>query len=301
MVETKYINRKSFTATNMVRSAATITVLVFLVFCLSAARGENLTTLDGRTFTNVYSVTNYSSVVVIRHDGGMTGVKPSNLPQEFCDKYSITKPVSIDATKPAPEIAIQKKSLSVKSVKITPELDDYLSNHASSDLLFETNAQCGCSVFLRSKQFTLDVFNSDLYTGSLSEVVAGPASYDRLQAINTRSLNDGSRMVETFQYGQEIALNQVFNKFLEWDETASKKNVESFRKEIPHDLAGHIFIFCWDSGSKESTLSLTTNTAARFRKDQVIMLQNILKDFPEFKEQLVKIVERQEAQKGLFK
>ena len=126
----------------------------------------------------------------------------------------------------------------------------------------------------------LDVFNSEFYTGSAS---------------------DGSRVEEDFQYGQEVALNQVFNKFLEWDNIASKNNTEGFRKEIPHDFAGHVFIFCWDAHAKTSRLFLTANTLACFRKDQVIMLQNILKDFPEFKGQLVKMVERQAAQKNLFK
>lgn len=294
----KLTNSICFTATNSVRSAATIIVLVL---CLSAAHGEALTTLDGKTYTAITEITKYPKQIFFTCNSNRVGIAITNLPEEFCAKYLIPTPASIAAAKLAPEITTQTRYLPVKSVKITLELDDYLSNHASSDLYFETNAQCGCTVFLRSKQFILDVFNYDLYTGSLSEVVTGPASYDRLQAINTRSLNDGSRVVKTFQYGQEVALNQVFNKFLEWDETASKKNAESFRKEIPHDLVGHTFIFCWDGDSKTSTLSLTANTAACFRKDQVIMLQNILKDFPEFKEQLVKKVERQEAQKDLFK
>ena len=66
-----------------------MTMFCFFALFLSVTRGENLTTLDGRTFTNAVFITNYPTFVIIRHDGGESGVKNTNLPAEFCAKHGI--------------------------------------------------------------------------------------------------------------------------------------------------------------------------------------------------------------------
>ena len=202
----KLVNSNSFTATNTVRSAATITVLVL---CLSAARGENLTVLDGQSYTNITEISKYPNQIHFTCDEKRISVAITNLPEEFLSKYAIKKPTA-SVSKGLIRIEIQTNKASEltgksKEVEPTPQLDSILLQHTDSNLFVETNAQCGCTVRFWTKQFVLDVFNSEFYTGSAS---------------------DGSRVEEDFQYGQEVALNQVFNKFLEWDNIASKNHAE---------------------------------------------------------------------------
>jgi hypothetical protein len=279
----KLINSKSFTATNTVRSAATITVLVF---CLSAVRGENLTTLDGRTFTNVVSVTNYSSVVVINHDGGMTGIKPSSLPEDFLSRHGIPMPKKVVSV-PQPQKETNQPPVLEASQTIqllpTPQLDSYLSSHRDSKIeVSASESDNSAGITLNARGFELNAFNFDVY------------SIDKAKSITTIF----------FEYGDEVNLNKLFNKFLDWDSIAAKNNAVSFGKPMPISVGTNSFYFYWGkdgTGSMVSSLRLSNDPLSYFEKDHVFKIQKYFNLLPSLKQQLVNKIEQQEAQKELFK
>jgi len=96
--------------------------MMFGVFALFTAHGENLTTLDGKTFTNIIFVTNYPTVVVIKYDGGEAGVKAANLPEEFRAKYGIKIPTNTITA----------------SRQQTNSADLFFADHSNSELTVES-------------------------------------------------------------------------------------------------------------------------------------------------------------------
>lgn len=69
-----------------------IDTLIALFGCLALpflCSGENLVTLDGKTYTNAVFLTNYPTVTMIQYDGGKAGIKSTNLPEKFKSRYGI--------------------------------------------------------------------------------------------------------------------------------------------------------------------------------------------------------------------
>jgi hypothetical protein len=308
MGETKYINSKSFTATNTVRSAATITVLVF---CLSAACGENLTTLDGKTFTNVVSVTNYTSVVVIRHDGGMTGVKPANLPEAFRAKYGIIIKTN------APIIA-------AKSGQQLSPIDLFLSQNIDST--FETKRSISETRTNQTKfQKTIDIHDCTIQIkpqGFELTVIAMQCDSD-----GHLKTNDSDMSVSMgFRFGEEVSAQQIFDKYLEWENVAATNKAEPFEKVIlqfrhPSQMVFgsygsdefRTYTFRWEDNfiaGKRGLLSVSY-PAMNFEmhglffgsaeKSDVLTFEELLKSVPALKEELAQKIRNQKAQQTLFK
>ena len=243
---------------------------------------EDLTTLDGKTFTNITEVGKYPKLVVFTYNSNRTAVAISNLPDEFLAEHGIQK-LTVSSTKVLPQIQILTNNTSKLTVETTPQLDAILADHPDSVLEVE-EGDYSCSIRLSAKHFELNAFIAEFYTGVIGD--------------NTCDVKID------FDYVQEVALNQVFNKFLEWDAIASKNNAESFEKDIPCMVGDRAFAFNWYNNSRGllvSTLLLKTNAVLCFHKDHVVKLQECLKNMPEFKRQLIKKIENQEAQRGLFK
>lgn len=290
MGETKYINSKSFTATNTVRSAATITVLVF---CLSAACGENLTTLDGRTFTNVYSVTNYPSVVVIRHEGGTAGVKASNLPEDFRKKYGVVIVTNSPKTFVPPKIQVDPTDL-------------FLSQNLSSKLEVEktindvdttNDASHAWVIRVASKGFELTGYEWRWVT-----------EHGSREHKNTHWANS------KFKFGQEAVIAQTYDKFLEWEGIALTNNTEAFEKIIskfrdtddlnfyPETIRTFTFIWGKDYGVGQDARSMLTDSMGTpDSKSDIVHFRELLKSIPALKEELVQKIRSGESQKDLFK
>ena len=85
------MHSKNFATTNAVRSAATVTVIVLFLY---SAHGEDLITLDGKTFTNITEVTKYPNQVFFTYNENRIGVAISNLPEDFLAKHGVTPSVA---------------------------------------------------------------------------------------------------------------------------------------------------------------------------------------------------------------
>ena len=284
MGQTKYINSKSFTATNTFRSAATITVLVF---CLSAARGENLTTLDGRTFTNVYSVTNYSSVVVIRHDGGMTGVKPSSLPEDFRAKYGIKIPTNVITA-------------SGQKTQQTNSLDVFFSYHSDSALTLESGtnrfeAQSFGSTF-HSWSIKVSAKGFELWVGTIIDDSSHPENHLNIQQS------------ASFKFNQEMFVVAALNKVVEWGKIASEKKAEAFEKiigSLPDEILGNIgekndYTFYWSTDQNAAGYGLK-GPGFVFNQEEISHLIDLMQSLPSLKQQLAEKIKNQAVQQVLFK
>ena len=107
-------------------------------------------------------------------------------------------------------------------------------------------------------------------------------------------------------------LNQVFDKFIEWDEIAQKNKAEPFEKIISHyrdltfgappEKAGiytgfdSTMTFEWDE--RRSTLQIGSAILSR---DDVVHFKKLLPLLPELKEELVKKIKAKQAQDEMFK
>ena len=285
MAELKLMNSNCFTATNTFRSAATITVLVL---CLSVGHGEDLTTLDGKTYTNITEVSKYPKQVFFTCNEKRVSVATTNLPEEFRVKYGVT---------------IQTNT--VTHSKISPTSD-------SDDLLF---ARYKNDVDLVVYDYTAEVTNN-LYNPieirswqiSVQGGVIGLSSYlsrgsNLLQQIDSRT---GKHL--SFSPGEEELVAQAFSKFDEWTEIATKNHAEPFDKTIivtpeTNDAVGFsansskTYTFSWNND--EGLLFVTGSSF--YDKHDVSHFQELLTKLPALKEKLVQKIHIREAQKNLFK
>ena len=288
---------------------ATITVLVF---CLSAARGENLTTLDGRTLTNVVSMTNYSSVVVIKHDGGMTGVKPSNLSEDFRAKYGIKIKTNAVATatrqtlQPASPTDVFLAQHKDSDFKVTKSIDQHRTNLISGSTAIIDIHDCELSVIPKGFIFTTYSFKCD----SSGDMETNGAD---------------APVILGFRFGEEPLVRQIFDKYIEWEAIAATNNAQNFEKTIVSIREPAVtpygsdefrsFTFRWDRDAimgKDARATLGASYPVMnfdmgslfygsVEKSDILAFGELLKSVPELKEELVQKLRSQETQKDLFK
>src|SRR5271155_69780 len=65
-----------------------VSLFFYATFPLTS-QGEDLTTLDGHTFTNITEITKYPQLVVFSYNGDRRAAQNTNLPIEFREKYNI--------------------------------------------------------------------------------------------------------------------------------------------------------------------------------------------------------------------
>jgi hypothetical protein len=299
MAEMKLINSNAFTATNAVRSAATITVLVL---CLSVAQGENLTTLDGKTYTNITEITKYPKQVFLTCNSNRIGLQITNLPEDFRARHGIIIKTNtpIAATVPVqPEVA---------AIPEKPELspsDLFLWQNRKSDLLQSVydNFTVTNGYNRRDIDMSFWLGHAELSLSSSTTIYFGASK-----------CSPHSHHLE-FDIGQEDFISKVCDKFLEWEKIAATNHAENFSKEIAKGfcpkfsevneyLASGIgdhtvsYVFIWSYG--EASLGIGSNMDG-FNKDEIIHFQSFLKRVPEMKEKLTAAIRAKETQKDLFK
>ena len=279
-----------------------LAILGALILSSIASYAEDLTTLDGKTFTNITEVAKYPKLVVFTYNSNRTSVTISNLPEEFLAKYGMPKPQS-----PPPQLTnVQPVDLSQQTVSATAQpifqstnpVDVFLVNHKDSSLeekredwvqIPGVKSNGRCSIRLTAKNFELEAFDP---------LLAGMD--DPHAAISKIS----------FTFGEDVALAQVFEKFIEWEDIARKNNTESFEKDIPYSVGKHTFTFYWKKDSlpgQEATLwfNLADDDDARymreFSKEDIVKFRKYLEQLPALKQQLMQEIQNQEAQKNLFK
>jgi hypothetical protein len=253
--------------------------VAFGVLILSplSSYAEDLTTLDGKTFTNITEVTKYPKLVVFTYNSNRMSVSISNLPEIFRTKHGI-KIISITNT----------PTISATQTQANPT-DLFLWQNRDTDL-FECDS---------------DFFSTNHIDKSWQICLHGIEI--TLTRYETKNDTDKDSRNMHFNLGQEGFVNQAFDKFIEWDDVAAKNNAEPFQKEIGRcqdmsvlSLDGwHNYSFHWDFGM--SSFWDSGAYGGVFYKEDVIHFREILKRLPAIKEKLADKIRNKEAQKNLFK
>jgi hypothetical protein len=280
MDEMKLINSDCLTATNAVRSAAIIAVLVSR---LSVARGEDLTTLDGKTYTNITEFAKYPNQVFFTCNGERIHAAITNLPEEFKSKHEI-------------EIITNAPTVPVSQTQINPT-DSFLWQHRGTTL-----SECDSEfTFSNLDQLAqLDTQNDKSWQICLSGIEVRLTSYKTTKGIT-------SEPFMRFDLGHEGAVNQVFDKFIEWDGAAEKNKAEALEKEIGSlqdscvPAVGNLHTYTFDRDEFGSDLLFDSGDGGVFNKNDVMHFQNLLKRLPSLKEKLAGRIANQATQQGLFK
>jgi hypothetical protein len=299
----KQINSDCFTAKNSVRSMATIAALVL---CLSAACGEDLTTLDGKTYTNITEFAKYPNQVFFTCNDKRIRVAVTNLPEDFRTKHGI--------------VAVTNEAHQKTAVQVLSPDDLFLAQHSYSD--FEVKKD----VSLIITNGTEYVTNFDLHVCSVQVNAKGFEFAIYTYSCNPEGLinltNSHSDVLATFgfKFGEEDSARQIFEKFVEWESTAAKNNVESFKKQIaslPTDdafggQAYRSFEFQWEKDSPVRGNFSQLNVSYPITHDwplaygylseeDVVAFEELLKSVPTLKRELVQKIRNQESQQSLFR
>jgi hypothetical protein len=307
MVEMKLINSNSFIATNIVRSAATITVLVL---CLPVAHGENLTTLDGKTYTKITEISKYPKQVYFNCDSNRIGVAITNLPEEFRVKNGIIE---------------EKKKPTVQTFSPdTNSVNWFLSQNIDST--FETKKSISETRTNQTKfQKTIDIHDCTIQVEPQGfELTVYTFQCDSDGHMKTNGSDISVSM--GFRFGEEATVQQIFDKFLEWENVAATNKAEPFEKVIlqfrhPSKMVYgsygsdefRTYTFRWEDNfvaGKRGLLSVSY-PAMNFEmhglffgsaeKSDVLTFRELLKSVPALKEELAQKIRNQNAQKTLFK
>jgi hypothetical protein len=266
----------SYVALYSLRFLAILGVLVLPAVFLYA---EDLTILDGKTYTNITDVAKYPNLVVFTCNENRISVAISNLPAEFRAKYDVKEQA--------------KKSVLPTISQPANSTDLFLDRNRDTDL-FECDSDTNMSGTNRiDKSWQL----------CLHGVQVSLTSYET--DWNTTPEKRTSQFIH-FNLGQEGVVNQVFDKFVEWDDVAVKNKPEPFEKEIGRcrDAEANqlgldewlVFSFHWDNRS-----TLWASYGGMFDREDVIYFREILKRLPSFKEKLAERIRNKETQKNLFK
>jgi len=368
MTEMKIIYGKNFATSNAVHSVATVTVIVLFLY---SAHGEDLITLDGKTFTNITEIAKYPNQFFFTYNGNRMSVTISNLPEGFLAKYGVTPTVATGQLLKAERAGdietiktFLKKGVDINS-KETPDGSTVLmwaavEGHTDMvKLLLDKGADINATngVGMTSLMGAAGVGNIEVVKLLLARgAVGGEAAVVQLQAwldhasgktvsatsqpilqstnpvdiflalnkdsdlyvertkeettitltpvqINLKAVIYESDEEIKLSLGQEVSIEQVFNKFFEWESIAKTNKAEPFDKIITR-WPGSIyttngmrhFTFYWNSGA-----SLGDSDGGNFSSVNVAHFSQLLKLVPDLKEELAQKIRNKEAQKDLFK
>jgi len=276
--------------------------LNFLVFVLlgvlvaNSLHGEDLTTLDGRKYSNISDILKYPKQIFFNFNGIRTNVSVTNIPDEFRSRHGI----------------IVKTNNPVVVTKLS-QLD-------SSDVVLWQNRKS--SLYQEEKESS---YGSDTLTYTNKDYYLRLESVEVKLTVNTtwgwrnsklKSFYNSELM--HFDIGQEEFMSKVFEKFIEWDKIATTNQAEEFEKEIVRrpikksedDLTNRnyadrcVYYFIWRNGKAELKVEDTTQYCqycGNFDSEDIIHLQSLLKLLPNMKEKLVLAIQNKDFQKDLFK
>jgi hypothetical protein len=264
----------------------TFYIFALMAFVSSFCQGEDLTTLDGKIYTNITEVTKYPKMIVFSFNGNREPVRNTNLPEAFRDKYRIV----IATNAPPQTIAAPQQS------SLSPN-DALLFEHKDTEL-FECDSVNNTNDDKKSWQICLHGVEVTL------------TSYSDI----TDSDNDIRNYIK-FQIGQEAIINQVFSKYFEWDAIATTNNAQPFTKVISYyrDLMKATLYPTLSEFSGDDTQLMSFNwsfnrsyvsdslNGGLFYNEDVKHFQELLKELPTLKEKLANDIRQKEAQKELFK
>ena len=281
------------------RSLRLLVALSVLILPSVFSYAEDLTTLDGKIFTNITEITKYPKLVVFTYNSNRTSVAISNLPAEFRAKYGIIIKTN------TPNVSVTQNQRS----PFANPVDLFLWQNRESDLeqhesdYFTTNEPP--FGFTRDKQRWIYLRHAGI------ELIAFTTTH--FHRPDLKDLEDSQEM--HFDIGQEESVTNVFNKFFEWDTVASKNHTENFETEIARcpmsratssivtELYGGVCVynFSWQDGKSQLRVTDSAPYSGSFEKDDLIHFQTLLTNLPSMKEKLSSAIRNKETQKDLFK
>ena len=269
-------------------------IILLGAFQAGMLHAENLTTLDGKVYTNFVFVTNYPTVILIKHSGGTSGIKFANLPEDFRKKYNV------------------KEKANAVPLKINSQptnSDSFLWQNRESDL--EQHESDYSTTNEQPSGFTIDKQRWIYLRHGEIELIAFTTTW--FHQPNSKELRDTQEM--HFDLEQEEIVTNIFNKFFEWDAVATKNHAEKLEKEIARrpmnrstssltkEVYGGVCVykFIWEDGKSVLSVSDEAPYSGRFDKDDLIHFQTLLTNLPSMKEKLSSAIRNKRAQKDLFK
>jgi len=255
--------------------------MIFGVFVLFQAYGENLTTLDGRRFTNVVFVTNYPALVIIKHDGGESGIKNTNLPAEFCAKHGIK---------------ISTYTVAASS-RQTNAVDLFLASRSYPGFFVysETNELIGNI----DRTWTISVYPQKFEFSYSIMPLGNPGNFE------THYLS--------FSLDQEYLAIALFNKVIQWGKNCVENNDESFEDYIgylPYKNGGaskeldeiENSKFYWDKDHATAGLKvLQLGQYSNFDQKSIAHFLILIQSLPSLKQELANKIKNYEAKQALSK
>jgi hypothetical protein len=258
------------------------------------SNAEDLTTLDGQTFTNITDIAKYPKLITFTYNGKIKTAATTNLPEDFRAKYGIKVLVNSIVSSP---------------VSQQNPVDTFLFQNKDSFVV-----ECAYSYIFTN--FPERSSEMSLNTNDIWQLCIEGAGVD----LNSRKIDENSheevKLEIHFQIGQEVVIKQVFDKFLEWDSIAKTSNAESFDRDIakygdltsfgdlpPINDEPQTFTFYWDKRMRDSSLMLSDNSYHHsiFYIEDVVNFSELLKQIPDVKNKLVETIKNKNAQKNLFK
>jgi len=271
-------------------------MVVFGVFAMSlvVSRAENLTTLDGKTYTNAVFVTNRAHYATIKHDDGTAFVVISNLPVAFRTKYNLREQTNAPVAKANP---VQANSI-----------DLFLAQYRNSDLTVEKSI---------SDSATNDTTHSWVLRVTPKGFVLTGYGWRWVEEKGSREMKNNHWVNLGFVFGEENLIRPIFDKFSEWESIASTNHAEPFQKTIGSyetsriqidGMAGRIhrvFTFEWGTYGASLSHSPTIIDPPEFNTTvfaiDISPFRDLLKSLPDLKEELAQKIQKREAEKNLFK
>ncbi len=226
MAAKKHKERKS---TISVRFLSFLVALGALVLPSVFSYAEDLTTLDGKTFTNITEVAKYPNQIFFTCNEKRISVAISNMPEEFLAEHGIQKlenPPSqqinvqpVDVTQPTVSTTTQP------ILQLTNPVDLFLWQNRESDLdqmecsYFTTNDSIGIE---RSKQWCLTLKHAEVDLDANSTTSYNNAKLDDLKTSQWMH----------FDIGQEGLVTNISTNFLSGMLWPQKTTLKIFKRKL---------------------------------------------------------------------
>jgi hypothetical protein len=264
---------------------------------------EDLTTLDGNTFTNITEVSKYPKQIFFTCNAKRISVQITNLQPAFCSKHGIQIPVN----------PVNIADIDLLHDLRTNNLDGFLSFASDSKLTVEnsTNELVGNNF----RSWTIKVSPDNFELRAIEKLDDGVSHTNIF--VDEQSIN--------FNNWSESSAVEIFNKVLQWKQIALQNNVETFEKPIetvPADpeykyefywnrnnmtggLSGshtQVFIPFDQTGKISKYPSTWTKNVSTFKFDQksIVQFLALMQSLPSLKEQLADKIYKEKKQQEMF-
>jgi hypothetical protein len=292
------------------------------LLCLFAALGtlvrpsvfsyaEDLTTLDGKTFTNITEITKYPKQIFFTYNSNRMPVAISNLPEGFRVKHGIV----IRTNAPIVAASSGQQQLSPIDLFLWQNRESKLEQR-EDEYTNSTIEKIGSSTKNKSKLWSITLQSAEVSLSLFTTISMFETENDKEVLKDT--IRDTDEM--SFDVGDADYISKVFDKFLEWENVAKTNNAVDFEKEINRrtpnkswviyhrEMFGDAYssemvIYNFEWRDKHATLNVQQPDpyTGNFDRDDIINFQSLLKQLPSMKEKLVTAIRDKEAQKDLFK